>query len=772
MYERIKGGLVVFLVLALCVGFCHPTRHVPRYNEKELGLLRAKVKEMFFHGFNNYMKNAYPADELKPLSCKPRERLDGQNDAADGVDLVLGRFQLTLLDSLDTLYIMGEKEIWKEHLNKVIETVSFDSNLDVSVFETNIRILGGLLSNYLFAVDEGMSYESRALLYMSVEIADKLIPAFLTPTGLPVSKVNLKTGSTYGQPRDVCTACAGTFILEFGLLSRLTGNSLYEEAALSALTALHNSSAKLAFMGAQVNVDDGTWAYTASGVGAGVDSLYEYLIKAYILFGDEYYFNYFTDIYQRVMAATLIEDWHLQTNIHSTTTAATWTDALGAFWPGMQVLVGDLSHARNGFDKYWSIWRRYGAGLPERWDVSSKKATIPHHSLRPELIESAYMLHSATQDPFYVYAAVEMMKSYDRFSRVPCGFANMANVATKELEDKMESFFLSETLKYLYLIFTPDHPINTGNYIFTTEAHPIRVNTNWRRRDNKQLELVNGTCAAPEPCRVGFFNSSCQFSNSLYQRESRKFGGKSHLLQYLINGMKHSDIQNVGAHILPSDRQVIVSVLPGSGEPTQHFYAIRAAFGGAIDGKTEALPMVVAQPLDACGALENVDQIKGKIVIAYRGGCTFAEKAELIEKAGAEAIVFVNHLETAPFTMSDDKWHPSPVSIPLVIISKEDGDHVRKLTGSIIQLQAAHPHSPHGVLQFVLQLHPSVPQNRWPPVGSFGQNTAFKYGDGFVLMSQDQSNHVFQKDWESSSFQVFVGNETAPFSIARLRPEL
>lgn len=734
---------------------------------------------MFFHGFNGYMDNAYPADELKPISCKPRERPDGENESATGIDLVMGRYQLTLIDSLDTLYIMDEKELWRKYVKMVIETAKFDANLDVSVFEACIRIVGGLLSNHIFAVREGMEQEASDLLRMAEEIAGRLLPAFSTPTGLPVAKVNLRNRAPPKQSRDVCTACAGTFMLEFGLLTKLTGNESYALAAQNALMALDQAATKVNFMGAQVNVDDFSWSYTASGIGAGVDSLYEYLIKSYILFGDSYFFSFFSDIYARVMAATRIDDIHLQAHIHSGELMATWTDSLGAFWPGMQVLVGDVAHAQAGYLRFWAIWRKYGIGLPERFDVASQSPIDPFHHLRPELTESAYMLYAATKDPFYIHSGAVMMDSYERHAKVACGYASIKNVASKDKQDKMESFFLSETLKYLYLLFTPDHWMNKENWIFTTEAHPFPVDQPWRTaREARLIELPTAMCAVQEPCKFTFNQIMCPYNNSLYTRPSRKFGTRTPMLHYVLDGIKHQDVQRVAANVLLADSEVIVSVRSSSRD-IQSYYSMRAAFGMTInENNTVTAPLVRAEPLNGCAPLTNSDSIKGRIAVINRGDCQFSEKSIHAEQAGAVGVLFINTIDSAIFTMTDDKLNPSGVTIPLVVVSKGDGERIIKTLDHHMtygggppsaHFAPAHPHSPDGVLQLVMQMRHGVPEERHPPVGRDKGNVAFRYLDGYVLMSPDQDDHIYSKNLEGSNFQVFIRNETAPFAITRVR---
>lgn len=743
---------------------------------------RAQVKDMFFFGFDGYMKNAYPADELRPISCQPRERPDGENNST-GIDLVLGRYQLTLIDSLDTMYIMGEKELWRKYVNQVIETAKFDSDLDVSVFEASIRILGSLLSNHLFAVKENLDYEAKELLRMSTEVANRLIPAFLTPSGLPVGKVNLRYGVPQTQSRDVCTACAGTFMLEFGLLSKLTGDDMYAEAAQNALIALDQAATKSHFMGAQINVDDSSWSYAASGVGAGIDSLYEYLIKSYVLFGDEYYYTFFSDIYARVMAATRIEDVHLQAHIQTGELMATWTDSLGAFWPGMQVLVGDIAHAQSGFIRFWDIWRKYGIGLPERFDVVSKQPIDPYHHLRPELIESAYMLWGATKDPFYIHTGAEMMKSYEKHAKVACGYATIKNVSSKEKEDKMESFFLAETLKYLYLLFTPDHWMNKENYVFTTEAHPIPVDQKWRKKDARVLDLgpSSSICVAQESCSFTFDQQICTYNNSLYLRASRPMGSRIPPLHFVLDGLKHKDVKSIGANILTSDREIFLTV--SSQNDVQTYYAIRGAFGKELKEGEDAIiaNLVQADPFEACNEIYNAEKLKDSFAVVLRGGCTFAEKAIAAEKAGAKGIVFINHQDTPIFTMVDDKFNPTNLEIPVILVSKDDGDRIVATMNHHIQSKSeilpsafmapAHPFNEAGVLQIVLSMNPDVPIERHPPVGHDKGNLALRFGDGYVIMSDNQADHMYSKSLEGSHFQVWVRNETAPFAISRAYSE-
>lgn len=90
------------------------------------------------------MDYAFPDDELMPLSCKGRVR--GVTPSRGDVDDSLGNFSLTLVDSMDTLVVLGEYDEFEHAVYLVVENVQFDADLTVSVFETNIRMVGGLIS--------------------------------------------------------------------------------------------------------------------------------------------------------------------------------------------------------------------------------------------------------------------------------------------------------------------------------------------------------------------------------------------------------------------------------------------------------------------------------------------------------------------------------------------------------------------------------------------------------------------------------------------------
>nr|CAD2206147.1 unnamed protein product [Meloidogyne enterolobii] len=414
-------------------------------------LLRNKAHEMFMHGYRSYMENAFPHDELMPLSCKGRQR--GVTPSRGDVDDALGNFSLTLVDTLDTLVVLGEFDEFESAVKLAIEQISFDSDLTVSVFETNIRMVGGLISAHLMSLlvkqrkdRQRMEWYSDQLLKMATDLADRLLPAFNSTSGVPYSRVNLKKGllPSLKRQHDTCTAVVEQ--------CRLSGRPVYEEKARKAMDFLwaqrHRGSD---LMGTVLNVNSGDWVRPESGIGAGIDSYYEYTLKAYILLGDDDYLYRFNKHYDAIMRHLNKGPIFVDVQMHRPQLASrSYMDALLAFWPGIQ--------------KHKFLPDAFTHDLQIHW---------AQHPLRPEFIESTYFLYRATKDPHYLEVAKEVMQSLEQNVRVPCGFASVKDVRTMEHEDQMESFVLAETFKYLYMIFSEpnDLPFHPDNYVLTTEAH-------------------------------------------------------------------------------------------------------------------------------------------------------------------------------------------------------------------------------------------------------------------------------------------------------------
>merc|ERR1711942_629806 len=129
------------------------------------------------------------------------------------------------------------------------------------------------------------------------------------------------------------------------------------------------------------------------------------------------------------------------------------------------------------------MWKKYGC-LPERYNWKLDAPDVKFYPLRPELVESTYLLYRATKNPFYLHVGRDILHSLNNHTKTECGYATVHDVHDKSLEDRQESFFLSETVKYLYLLFDVDNPINVhdSSYLFTTEGHILPISNRFRQK--------------------------------------------------------------------------------------------------------------------------------------------------------------------------------------------------------------------------------------------------------------------------------------------------
>ena len=444
----------------------------PNLTGEQVAALREKAKEMFYHGYDKYIEHAAPDGELRPLTCK------GGSFGLSSIPYV------TLVDALDTLAVMGNSSEFFRVVDLVSRELTFQLDVNVSVFETNIRVLGGLLSAHAIATDPpfpgGEGY-SGGLLAKAVDLADRLLPAFATPTGIPYGTVNLQRGVPRGETDIASTAGAGTLSLEFAYLSALTGDRRYVEAGDRAALAIWQRRSALNLVGKHLSVLSGGWTEPVSGIGANADSFYEYLAKRYILFDEaEPWLRLYLQAEEGLEAFLRSGDYYSDVDMFTGEIRRQRAEGLHAFLPGLQLLLGGerrIDGASRALKALFLIRDAHGF-LPEQFDfvqfqlVSEPRAKS--HPLRPELLESVYFMHRMTKDPAWRNAGARALEALEDHARTDCGYAAIADVHTLSKSDEMPSFFLSETAKYLYLLFSgDDHWIHTRAVVFSTEAHPF-----------------------------------------------------------------------------------------------------------------------------------------------------------------------------------------------------------------------------------------------------------------------------------------------------------
>ena len=416
-----------------------------------------QVRGEFLYAWNAYKQYAWGHDELRPLS-------KGYHDWHKGTLL------MTPVDALDTMILMGLTDEADKTREYIVQNLTFDQDIEVKNFEITIRLLGGLLSSYQLTGD-------KRLLDLAESLGNRLLPVFNSPTGMPYMYVNLKTGKTRGVESN--PAEIGTLLLEFGTLSKLTDKPIYYDKAKRAVVELYSRRSSIGLVGSSINVETGKWVDTNSHISGGIDSYYEYLLKSWLLFGDKdckkMWEASVKAVNKYLADNTKTGLWYGQADMNTGKRVSTQYGALDAFFPAVLARDGDFDRAKRLQDSSYKMWTTFGIE-PEVIDYSSMKIISPGYQLRPEIIESSYYLKFLTKDEHYEDMGSTFLLSLVRFCKTDAGFAALSDVQTKAKRDSMESYFLAETLKYLYLLFAPPSSLDFDSIVFNTEAHPLKRN--------------------------------------------------------------------------------------------------------------------------------------------------------------------------------------------------------------------------------------------------------------------------------------------------------
>ncbi|KAG0583642.1 hypothetical protein M758_3G151900 [Ceratodon purpureus] len=438
---------------------------------------RDKVKDAMLHAWNSYEKYAWGFDELKPQS-------------KIGVNQFAG-LGASIIDSLDTLYIMGLKKQFEKARDWVAENLDFNKNVETSVFETTIRVLGGLLSAY------DLSGEPM-FLKKAQQIADRLLPAWETPSGIPYNTINLATGHASNPGwtgGSSILADSGTEQVELIALSQRTGIPKYKEKAEKAIHTLRKNFPSDGLLSYYISPDSGQTTYGKVTLGAMGDSFYEYLLKVWVMGNKTEVVKHYREMWEQSMEGMM------KSLIMKTTDPPIYTyiaersgnqlihkmDELACFTPGMLVL--GMEGASPGKAKeYLDLAKELGNTCYNMYKSTHSKLAgenynfgggmsvgTPWNIMRPETIESLMYLWRKTGDQKYRDWGWDIFQAFETQTRVPAGFTGLRDVNTGEKDDMMQSFFLAETLKYLYLLFSPSTVIPLDEWVFNTEAHPVRI---------------------------------------------------------------------------------------------------------------------------------------------------------------------------------------------------------------------------------------------------------------------------------------------------------
>ncbi|NWS06129.1 MA1C1 mannosidase, partial [Motacilla alba] len=477
----------------------HPVRGGRSGEDPETRARRMKIKEMMKFAWDNYKQYALGKNELRPLTK------NGHIGNMFG-----GLRGATVIDALDTLYIMELEEEFQEAKQWVEKSFDLNVNGEASLFEVNIRYIGGLLATYYLTGEE--VFKNKAL-----ELGEKLLPAFNTPTGIPRGVINLgrqgtrpRQHSLYGMSWSWGWASAGSSILaEFGTLhleflhlSELSGNPVFAEKASDPRPGLLVLSRVEKPQGLYPNFLSpvtGSWVQHHVSIGGLGDSFYEYLLKSWLMSDKKD--SEAKKMYDDALEA--IEKHLVKKSAGGLTYIAEWRGGildhkmghLACFSGGMIALGAEHSTGERRqrhmelaaeitstcHESYTRSETKLG---PEafRFDAGSEamatRLSERYYILRPEVVESYMYLWRLTHHPKYRHWGWEVVQALEKHCRVEAGFSGIRDVySTPALHDNMQqSFFLAETLKYLYLLFCEDDVLSLEDWVFNTEAHPLPIN--------------------------------------------------------------------------------------------------------------------------------------------------------------------------------------------------------------------------------------------------------------------------------------------------------
>ncbi|BGP14426.1 hypothetical protein JCM10213_004549 [Rhodosporidiobolus nylandii] len=497
---------------------------------------RGAVLEAFKHSYLAYERDAFGFDDYHPISHT------GGNMSPSGP---VGYF---VVDSLDSLLITGMTEEY-QRARDWVAGLSFDLDDKFHTFEITIRVLGGLLSAYHLSGET-----DQMLLDKAADLADRLLPAFDTPSGLPMSFVNLaqRTGIPDADNRGMTSAAeAGTlqvrptsFLpvqfaltsrylkLEFKYLSHLTGNPVYWEKVEKVMEVIRSQPSKDGLVPIFMRADTGSFVFSDVRLGSRGDSYYEYLLKQYLqtnrtepvykTMHDEAMGGIKTHLLKtspvkglvytsellpkRTQQGMMLEDTPKQDHLVCFLGASLLlgaTEATAPLPPDESLFTDEQTDdwftgkalIKTCVDTYTSSKTGLAPEIVNffsdpaaakkagrDWFINSRGLTYPdppidaRNILRPETAESLFVAYRLTGDPIYRTWGWQIFQAFVKHCRLPGGgFASILDVdeVPVKYEDRMETFWISETLKYLFLLFSSPSVLPLDRYVFNTEAHAL-----------------------------------------------------------------------------------------------------------------------------------------------------------------------------------------------------------------------------------------------------------------------------------------------------------
>jgi mannosyl-oligosaccharide alpha-1,2-mannosidase len=420
--------------------------------------LAEDVKAQMTWAWDLYRSHAWGKDEIKPVSA-----------TFSSFPLKGHHLGLTLIEALDTLWVMGLDSRFQDGVDWVKAHLDFDVDGEVSVFETSIRLVGGLLSAHHACGDP-------ELLAKAADLANRLLPAFATPTGMPYRFVNLKTGATskpVTSPADIAT-----YLPEWGTLSRLTGDPRFAAAAKKAAMAVFDRRSRLDLVATQIDVLTGDWRSRRATVGSYCDSFFEYLWDSWQLFGDTDCKRMYDVCTRGILKHQQVwrngSLWFADVDFETGKVVATEQDELASFYGGL-LGQGGATKLGAAYTESWAkVQARYGI-LPEGYDYATEQPTQVTNALRPELADAAFTLWLLDRNPRWREMGKAHFLAMKRWNKAEYGYTDLADVSAepKRQADHCPGYWWSEQMKYYYLLFSDTPRFNYRRNYLSTEGNVL-----------------------------------------------------------------------------------------------------------------------------------------------------------------------------------------------------------------------------------------------------------------------------------------------------------
>ena len=422
--------------------------------------LAADVRSEFQWAWRGYVAKAWGKDEINPVSGT------SQSFFVEGHDL-----GLSLVEALDTLWIMGLDAEFQAGVDWVKQNLDFDVDGNAQVFETNIRLVGGLLSAHLACGDPVLLAKAR-------DLADRLTKAFeASPHGLPYRYVNLRTGAVSDPETNL--AEIGTYLSEFGVLSQLTGDRGYFDMAKRAMRHALDRRSKIGLMAANIHAVTGEFTSRNASIDVYADSFYEYLQDGWELFADADCQRWAVECIDAQLAhqAKRYDGrlWFPMVDFETGAVTATAQSELACYYAGLLSQIGRKVQGDDYLASFTYLQETFGV-IPESIDVTTAQPRRKHTGLRPEYPDACLNLWLDDGDDRYRRLAAIHYREMKATSRAAFGYTALKDITTRPMTqgDNCPGYWWSEQMKYYYLLFSDTPRIDYGQLQLSTEANVLR----------------------------------------------------------------------------------------------------------------------------------------------------------------------------------------------------------------------------------------------------------------------------------------------------------